>query len=342
MVEHLYCLAVSIRNRVQLEPGDLVLDIGSNDGTLLKAFDLPGITLAGMDPSGNKFRQYYPEHAVLIPEFFSATSFRSSFGLKRAKVITSIAMFYDLEDPLAFGRDVSEILADDGIWVFEQSYVRSMLDRTAYDTICHEHLEYYAVRQIAWMAERLDLKIIDITLNDTNGGSFSVTVAKRTSLYPENLQLVADLLALEHSCGLDSNTVYIHFGDRVLRHREALMGSLNGLRKRGERVAGYGASTKGNVLLQFCGITTEHIPYIVEVNPDKFGAFTPGTLIPIISETESRVLAPSVFLVLPWHFRNIIIDKEVSFLAAGGRLLFPLPQVEVFGYATATSANNRS
>lgn len=330
MVDHLRAKARAIRNIVALSPGDLVLDIGSNDGTLLRAFESPGVTLVGMDPSGSKFSQFYPTQATLVPDFFSAARFRHEFGSRRPKVVTSIAMFYDLEAPLEFVQDIIDILADDGVWVFEQSYVLSMLDKTAYDTICHEHLEYYGLRQIAWMAERAGLKILDVELNESNGGSFSVVVAKASSPYTENFKLVRHLLDIENTRGLDSPQIYADFGNRVSNHREALLEQLTTLRSQGQRVFGYGASTKGNVLLQFGGITSELLPYIAEINPDKFGSFTPHTLIPIISETEARALHPSVFLVLPWHFRQNIIQREEDFLALGGKLLFPLPRIEMF------------
>lgn len=329
MVRHLEALAAKIKSMVHLLPGDLVLDIGSNDSTLLQAMAEPGLRLVGMDPTGVKFRQHYPPHIHLIPEFFSAERFRTEVGEQAARVVTSIAMFYDLESPVDFMRQIREILAADGVWVFEQSYLPTMLARNSYDTICHEHLEYYAVKQILWMAARTGLKIVDIELNDVNGGSFCVVASRHESSYAPNEAAISKLLRGERESGLDATRIYSDFRDRTLRHRDQLRCFLRESRENGERILGYGASTKGNVVLQFAGITAEDLPCIAEVNEDKFGSFTPGGLIPIIPEDEARAMAPDAFLVLPWHFRDQIIERENRFLTGGGKLIFPLPNLEV-------------
>jgi len=329
MIDHLRNKADSIKQFTPLRPGDLVLDIGSNDGTLLRAMSEPGVDLIGMDPSGAKFKQYYPAEAQLIAEAFSAARFRREFGARRARVVTSIAMFYDLESPLSFMQDVQDVLAEDGIWVFEQSYLPYMLQMNSYDTVCHEHLEYYAVKQILWMCKRAGFKVVNIELNSVNGGSFSVTVANANSAYLENTTAIKQILDDEANCHLDSLRVYREFSDRAFAHRDELTKCLNDMHAKGLRVLGYGASTKGNVILQFCGITTKLIPAIAEVNADKFGCFTPQTLIPIISEAEARASKPDIFLVLPWHFRQNIIGRERNFLQFGGKLLFPLPAIDL-------------
>lgn len=336
MVDHLQEKARKIRCAVALAPGELVLDIGSNDSTLLQAMDSPGLRMVGMDPSGMKFSQHYPAHIQLIPECFSATCFRKEFGRQSAKVVTSIAMFYDLDAPLEFVRQVYEVLADDGVWVFEQSYLPRMLANTAYDTVCHEHQEYYAMKQVQWMLERTGFKLLDVEFNTVNGGSFSVMAAKAASAYARNEAAVTQCIRDEEALGLGGLEIYHKFQDRVLEHRDDLLGFLNAAGERGERILGYGASTKGNVILQFCGITTDQLPCIAEVNPDKFGAFTPGTHIPIVSEEQARAMSPRGYLVLPWHFRENIIAREARFLATGGKLIFPLPRIEVVSEASAS------
>ncbi len=335
MVKHLHTKAAAIKAFRPLRQGDLVLDIGSNDGTLLKAFDAPGVELLGMDPTGVKFREFYPPHIRLVADFFSAAAYRQLYGGRKAAVITSIAMFYDLESPLDFMRQVTDILSPDGVWVFEQSYLPAMLANTSYDTICHEHLEYYRLRQIDWMCQRAGLKILDVELNASNGGSFSVTVAKESASLPVNEPRVRGALREEGVGGYDALPVYESFRERVFRHREELMRFLDYAVREGERMIGYGASTKGNVVLQFCGVTRREVPFIAEVNSDKFGAFAPGTLIPIISEQEARSMRPDGFLVLPWHFRDSIIARESAFLSQGGKLVFPLPAIEVIGAPSA-------
>jgi NDP-4-keto-2,6-dideoxyhexose 3-C-methyltransferase len=329
MVRHLQELAAKVKSIVNLVPGDVVLDIGSNDSTLLQAMDQAGLRLIGMDPTGVKFRQYYPPHIRLIADFFSPERFRAEASQDSARLVTSIAMFYDLESPLEFMRQVREVLANDGLWVFEQSYLPAMLARNSYDTVCHEHLEYYSLKQILWTAARAGLHVLDVELNDVNGGSFCVVASREDSPYPRNEAAISKLLRQERDSGLDGLAIYAEFRDRILRNRDQLRRFLRDSRKNGERTLGYGASTKGNVILQFCGITADDLAFIAEVNPDKFGSFTPGSLIPIISEGEARAMAPSAFLVLPWHFRDHIIHRENRFLAAGGKLIFPLPNLEV-------------
>jgi len=329
MVKHLKYRMDDIRKRVSLSLDDIVLDIGSNDGTFLKAFGENSATLVGMDPTGKKFKEYYPDYVQLIPDFLSADSFRRTFGDKKAKVITSIAMFYDLEDPLSFMQQVHDILADDGIWVAEQSYMPLMMERNAYDTICHEHLEYYRLKQLKWMADKIGFKIIDIELNDVNGGSFCVTAAKTNSRYPENTKLINELMDEEKAKALDTRAPYQEFRQRVYQHRDDLNNFIRQTKSENKKIIGYGASTKGNVVLQFCGLTRNDIPYIAEVNEDKFGSFTPGTRIPIISEDEARKMNPDYFLVLPWHFKENILSREKAYLESGGKFLFPLPTIEV-------------
>jgi NDP-4-keto-2,6-dideoxyhexose 3-C-methyltransferase len=328
MVTHLHEVVKRVSSHLELASGDLVLDIGSNDSTLLQAYPSKGLRLVGIDPTGRKFQEFYPPHIQLVPDFFSAAAIRGAVGGKRAKVISSIAMLYDLEDPLDFFRQVHEVLDDDGLWVFEQSYLPAMLRANAYDTVCHEHLEYYGLKQIKWMTDRLGFVIVDVELNNVNGGSFCVTVARRGSRYPEKAG-IAGLLAGESE--LSSLDTYAEFRGRVFAHREALLGLLDALRQRGAQVLGYGASTKGNVILQFCGLTERTLPFIAEVNPDKFGRFTPGTGIPIISEAEARRMAPDFLLVLPWHFRENLVSREKAYLGSGGKLIFPLPTIDVIG-----------
>lgn len=324
MVEHLQSKVVRIQGLVTLRPGDLVIDIGSNDSTTLQAYP-KDMDLVGIDPTGIKFSAYYPAHVKLIPDFFSARLVKEKYPGRKAKVVTSFSMFYDLEAPLDFMREIHEVLADDGIWVFEQSYMPTMLDTNSYDTVCHEHLEFYALRQIQWMAERVGFKILSVEFNDVNGGSFSVTVAKsqgKAVVLPE-IQLLLDQ---EKSDGLDTLTPYREFAMRAAKTKKDLLEFIVKARNEGKSVAALGASTKGNVLLQYCGLTEKDIEFVGEVNADKFGSYTPGTWIPIISEDELLAKRPDYLMVLPWHFRKFF---EKNKKLAGTKLLFPLPNVEV-------------
>ncbi|MEQ1712698.1 MAG: class I SAM-dependent methyltransferase [Hyphomicrobium sp.] len=328
MVQHLTRKIQHLQRTADLKPGDTVLDIGSNDATLLKSYTVPSLRRIGIDPTGNKFRQYYPDDVELVPDFFTAANYRK-VSSKRAAVITSIAMFYDLEDPISFVRDVSQSLDADGVWHFEQSYLPAMLRQNSYDTICHEHVEYYSLSSVEKILSAGDMRILDVAMNDVNGGSFAVTAGHASSKRPANEAFVDWLLAQEEHMGLHTLRPYREFEDRVYRHRDDLLALLKSLRSAGKRILGYGASTKGNVVLQFCGIDATLVEAIAEVNPDKFGCVTPGTKIPIVSEEEAHRMKPDYLLVLPWHFRSGIIQREAEFIARGGKLIFPFPHIEV-------------
>ena len=331
MVEHLRTKPPFLQKLAPPEPGDLILDIGSNDGTTLSFYPAEGLQLVGIDPTSAKFAQYYKPHIRRIADFFTGELFEREFPGRRAKIVTSIAMFYDLPRPQVFVNDVARVLADDGVWHFEQSYLPTMLDALAYDTVCHEHLEYYGLAQVKYLLDHAGLKIVDLQLNDVNGGSFAVTAAKVGSRLPEASARVAELLQDEERRGLAGLETYRQFATDVAKHRDELRDLLRKLKKEGREILGYGASTKGNVVLQYCGVTKEEIPCIAEVNPDKFGCHTPGTLIPIVSEAAARERKPDYFLVLPWHFKDHIVAREQAYLQAGGKLLFPLPKLQVIG-----------
>ncbi len=331
MVQHLEGIVKDLVKLAHPGRGDLILDIGSNDGTLLSFYAEQEADLVGMDPTADRFSAYYKPHIRREAKMFSAENFQAVFGERKAKIVTSIAMFYDLDHPLDFMRQVASILDDGGVWHFEQSYLPAMLAAGSYDTACHEHLEYYGLRQIKYMTDRAGLKILDVKLNDINGGSFAVTVAKAGAGYAANTAEVQRLLQSEDEAGLDTLAPYTAFREAASAHRAALRSMLEKLKAEGRLVIGYGASTKGNVTLQYCGITPQLVPYIAEVNSEKFGCFTPGTGIPIISEKEALAMRPDYMLVLPWHFRRGICEREAAYLSGGGKLIFPMPQIEVVG-----------
>ncbi len=324
MVAHLRDKVRSLVERVPVGAGDVVLDIGSNDGTTL-SFYPETASLIGMDPTIAKFGKYYKPHIKKVADFFSAESFMKASGGKKATIVTSISMFYDLERPMDFMREVRQILADDGIWHLEQSYLPSMLATRSYDTICHEHVEYYALEQIVWMAERVGLSIVDVSLNDTNGGSFAITVASAPATGPQHAPAVRAMLERE---GAEHAGAIGPFVDFVREHKTALRSTLEKLKAQGKTVLGMGASTKGNVLLQYCGIGPDLLPCIAEVNEDKFGCVTPGTGIPIVSEADALARNPHVFMVLPWHFRDAMLRRYAHLLDRGISLLFPLPTID--------------
>jgi NDP-4-keto-2,6-dideoxyhexose 3-C-methyltransferase len=331
MVKHLHAKVARILSIVDLSDSPIVLDIGSNDGTTLSAYPSQKCTRVGMDPTSDKFRQYHPEGVTAIADFFSAQRFSEVFPGRKVRVVTSFSMFYDLERPMDFVREVAEILDERGIWVFEQSYMPLMLERNSYDTACHEHLEYYGLRQIDWMLSRCGLKIVDVEFNDVNGGSFSVTAARTVSAFVESLD-AKGVLAREVAEGLDGLEPYIEFARRAEASRNELRAFVSAARVEGRRVACLGASTKGNVLLQYCGFTEKDVEAVGEVNPDKFETFTPGTLLPIVDEHELLASEPDYLIVLPWHFRDFFMQK---YNLKNSRLVFPLPRLEIIGSAVA-------
>lgn len=325
MVSHLQNKIKKIIDMVGVSVGDLIVDIGSNDSTTLQAYPGSGLTLVGIDPTGIKFHEYYPPHIQLIPEFFSSVLFKERFPDKKAKVITSFSMFYDLESPMDFMREVYDVLADDGVWVFEQSYMLTMLEKNSYDTICHEHLEFYALYQIKWMTDRVGFKILDVEFNDVNGGSFSIVVAKSfgdSTVTP----VVQKILENENALGLNTLAPFQAFAERVARSREDLLMFIDKAHADGKTVGALGASTKGNVLLQYCGLTEDKITFVGEVNAEKYGCYTPGTWLPIIPEKELLSKKPDYLLVLPWHFR-LFFENNKTFSKMN--LVFPLPKLEV-------------
>ena len=336
MVAHLQDKVRRIQGLVHLAEGDAVLDIGSNDATTLRAYPDIGLRRIGMDPSAGKFRQHYPDTVSLIEDFFAAETFEQHFPGVRPRVVTSFAMFYDLEQPMEFMRQVHRILAEDGIWVFEQSYMPTMLDMVAYDTVCQEHLEFYALAQIQWMAERVGFRILDVEFNDVNGGSFSITMGKAPAFTAAGPATQA-ILDQEHAAGLHTLAPYRQFADRVAASRDELQRFVADARAAGKTIGILGASTKGNVLLQYCGLSGDDIVAVGEVNPDKFGALTPGTWLEIIPEPELLAAAPDYLLVLPWHFRSFFLRNPRY---AGHKLVFPLPRLEVVVAGDAATPTN--
>ena len=329
MVQHLVNKVNYLVELSKLQPGDVVVDIGSNDCTTLKAF--PNyVKRIGIDPTIKKFSHYYPEDIPYVADFFSEESYKSVEKDKKAKLVMSIACFYDLEDPISFVKDIRSILEDDGLWHFEQAYLPSTLRSLSYDTACHEHIEYYSMLSVQNILEQAGMKIVDVTLNDINGGSFAVTACKDTNTSIKvNYPVINWLIDEEYKMGLHTVKPYFEFAQRTYEHRDSLVNLVRSLRADGKTIYGYGASTKGNVLLQWCGFTSDDITAIGEVNSDKFGCVTPGTNIPIISEEEVKSNKPDYLIVLPWHFKNGIIQREKEYMNSGGKFIFPLPYIQI-------------
>lgn len=306
-----------------LSSGDIVLDIACNDGTLLSAYP-DTFFRVGIDPAKN----IKPSHCDLhINTYFSKQAFESQLGLKKAKIVTSIAMFYDLEDPIQFAKDVSEILYEKGIWILELSYLPIMLEKNSLDTICAEHLEYYSLQSLEYILSHTNLKIEDLEFNDVNGGSFRVYI--RHAAYAKEMPVVAQTREREKLLKLNEPETYSAFRGRVEKNKKQMLDFLEEQRKIGKKVIGYGASTKGNTILAYYGIGPELISHVADRNPIKWGRQT-VTRIPIISEEEARKMNPDYLLAFPYHFMSEFLIREKEFLNRGGKFISPIPQLTFF------------
>lgn len=308
-----------------------VLDIGCNDGTLLANYP-ESFDRFGVDPS-DIARSIKPPVTV-VPSVFPSALAVQIIGERKFDVVTSIAMFYDLESPVDFAKAIAGILKRKGVWIFEMSYLPMMLETNSFDTICHEHLEYYSLAVIEFILARAGLRLFRHSFNAINGGSVRcyATFADNFDYdTPESRAELASSRLAEFDLALDCNKPYAAFQARIEVVRDKLVRLLRDIRARGETVHIYGASTKGNTLLQWCGIDRSIVECAADRNPDKHGAFTLGTNIPIVSEETSRAAKPDYYLVLPWHFKDEFVEREKATILGGTKMIFPLPEVAVVG-----------
>ncbi|MDX6443625.1 MAG: hypothetical protein QOH71_699 [Blastocatellia bacterium] len=328
MRQHLKAIADEAASLVG-KPDARVLDIGCNDGTLLNSYPSE-FEKFGIDPSD--VAQEVRGDINVVQGIFPSDELAERLQGRKCDIVTSIAMFYDLEDPISFTKGIQDILDPQGIWIFEMSYMPSMLTMTSYDTICHEHLEYYSLAVIEYILRKAGLRIFNVSLNSINGGSLRCYATQADNFTYKNDEWARNIRAMhqaEFDLELDTDKPYKNFQDRIDVHKDELTSLLKGLKKEGKRIHIYGASTKGNTILQWCGIDNQIIDFAAERNPDKYGAHTLGTEIPIISEAESRAMNPDYYLVLPWHFKEEFIERERETIKRGTGLIFPLPTIEV-------------
>lgn len=330
MTENLKEIFEQAKSQVNLEKNDMVIDIGCNDGTLLKNYQNLGVKAIGFDPAKNMLQFSKESGAEIIVDYFNYDSFFSRYGSSKAKIITSIAMFYDLENPNIFVENISKILHPEGVWVLELSYLPSMLTQNAFDTIVHEHLEYYHLSVIEYMLQKFNLKVVDVVLNDVNGGSFRIFVKHKNQPINEGSQKrIDELHNYEKQMQLNTKKIYDDFFQRCMSEKNKAMSFLKNEKQKGKLIIAYGASTKGNTLLQFYGINNNLIEFVADRNPDKWDRSTIGTNLKIISEEKARSLNPDYFFVLPWHFIKEFKNRENDYMEKKGKLLVPLPTFEI-------------
>jgi SAM-dependent methyltransferase len=330
MTENLHGIARAAEDLVRLAPGDLVIDIGCNDGTLLDGYTAKNLSYLGFDPS-DVSRYAIEKGYDVVNDFFSASPFKQRYADRKAKVVTSIAMFYDLERPRDFVADVAQVLAHDGVWVIELHYLPLMLEMNSFDAIVHEHLEYYSLAVLERLFAEEGLEVVSAELNDINGGSIRLFIGRAGQLQqtPEQFRAVQTLRIREFELALDAPEPYEKFRDNAEQVRDELAALLRELKAEGKVVHVYGASTKGNTILQYAGIDASLVSHAADRNPDKWGSETIATRIPIISEEESRAMQPDFYLALPWHFLDEFLERETEFLGRGGRFIVPLPTVRI-------------
>jgi len=328
-----------ITSRVKAKEGDVWLDIACNDGTLLSQIPHQYLRL-GIDPCDNSYYEESSKYATVVQDYFSYDAYqRTGHGDKKAKVITTIAMFYDLLDPHPFISDITKVLDNNGVWVVQMSYTPLMLQQLAFDNICHEHVYYYSLNSIKKLFAQHGLKIVDCSLNDVNGGSFRVYVQKETAEVSSfgtsplrdvcNFRVQSILDYETNHFDISKPAVWEEFMANIESLKNQTIAFIKQAKAEGKIVCGYGASTKGNTLLQWFGLDNTLIDAIAERSPYKFGLKTIGTNIPILSEEKVRAMKPDYMIVLPWHFISEFITREDEFLANGGKFIVPCPKFEI-------------
>lgn len=330
-----------IANRAEelmhLRAADVVLDIGCNDGTLLDSYQIPGLYKIGFDPAENLAVFSRKAANKVLVQRFDADGFLADPEVRqlRPKIVTSIAMFYDLEEPRKFVADVKRVMHPDGLWIVQMSYLPLMLRQNDFGNICHEHLEYYSLQSLEYLLGLEDFAVADVELNNVNGGSSRVYIRNRTaeknafgdgSYRQQAADRVRVLRESEAQLQLGKVQPYREFAGRVQRIKQDVVEFVTNQVKQHKKVYVYGASTKGNAMLQYFGLDNSLIEAAADRNPDKWGKVTVGSRIPIISEAEARAAKPDYFLVLPWHFLEEFSVRERDYLSSTGRFIVPLPE----------------
>ena len=327
MTDHVKKIVRKCSALVKLKSKQYVLDIGSNDATLLN-FYANDIIKVGVDPLVNKYKKFYKKINYKISNFFKIKDIEKIKIKKKFKIISALSVFYDLRDPNKFIKEIKKILDDKGVFVLEHVDLYYIIKNNIFDTICHEHLVFYSSKIIIEMMKNNGLKVFNHEYNEINGGSsrYYICHSKTNFKVSKNIKKV---LLRENLQGIELKKTYKLFFTKILNEKIKLMKLIKKIKNEKQDIHGYGASTKGNVLLQFYNINNKVVNYIADRNPLKWNSFTPGTRIKIISESQSRKIKPHFYLVLPWHFKNEILIREKNIRKKGTKFIFPLPRLRV-------------
>ena len=327
MLAHVKNVVNYLTKKAKLKKDEMTLDIASNDGSLLKCYN-NNIKTFGIDPILKKYQKEYKKINYKISDFFSFEKIRKVTN-KKFKIITALSVFYDAYDPNKFLNDVKKLLSNDGIFLLEFADLASIIKYKMFDTICHEHLEYYSTKVIIDLCKKNNLRVFDIKENDVNGASKQYYICHDLSIYKSNKNVIKNKLNYEKKLNLSKVSTFKKFIKEINVSKNRLLKLLNEISKKGKSIHCYGASTKGNVLLQYYKINNKMIKFAAERNKSKYNLYTPGSMIKIISEKISRSYKPDYYLVLPWHFKKEILIREKKIRKSGTKLIFPLPKLEI-------------
>ncbi len=313
--------------KIKIKTRNLIaLDIGANDGTLLGNYG-KDVLKVGAEPIKKLAKECKQKADIVINDFFNQRSFLRRTKGRKSHIITAISCFYDIEDPNIFLSDIKKILNREGIFIIQQNYLVGMIEQNAFDNIVHEHLEYYSLLSLERLLKRHSLEIFDVEQSPINGGSFRTFICHRNAM--PIAASVGNLRNYETKLKLWEIGVYKRFATRVEDRGERLHKLISNLVKNGKTVYAYGASTRGNTLLQFCRLNKKLIQAAVERNSEKWGKKIASLGVPIISEEQARREKPDYMLVLPWFFKEEFLKREDGYLKNGGHFIFPLPEIEV-------------
>jgi len=335
MIDELEDISLRAANIAGLRSGDFVIDIGANDGTLLRGYKVQGLNTIGFEPANNLYDYGKIGTTKIVNDFFNHAAWATSFGQRKAKVITAIGMFYDLDDPNSFLDDVCKCLDDSGVFIVQMMYMPIALERNAFDGICHEHLEFYTMKSLENLLHRHGLEVFDVQMREEiNEGSVRFYICKKTALAEkfnssESKRRVSQLRISEEEMQLEELSTYKKFVQRVENARDLTLNFLRQQIANGKKIHGYAASTKGNTTLQYYEITSDLVEVIADRNPTKWGKFTVSSGIPIISESDSRAQNPDYYFVLAWHFLPEFIARESEFLERGGQFIVSMPDFRI-------------